>query len=255
VLLLGGGRALLMQLAHPHVAEAVAAHSGFQADPFARLQRTLELSYTIVFGTPRQARAAAAAVRTVHDRVAGDGYSANDPALLLWVHATLVDTAVRVHARFLRPLRREEAERYYEESTLVAELLGLPRSAQPTDFDAFRDYVRSTVGALEVTDTARGLARDVLHPRIPWPVQPLAELGRQLTAGLLPPPLREQYRLSWDPHRERALVLAGLSSRLVLPIVPARLRQVRSRHGNVAVPAMTEWPTDEARTPSPPPHR
>jgi uncharacterized protein (DUF2236 family) len=227
VLLLGGGRALLMQLAHPKVAEAVATHSGFQSDPFARLRRTLELSYTIVFGTAEQARDAAAAVRTVHDRVVGDGYSANDPALLMWVHATLVDTALRVHARFLRPLDREQAERYYQESTVVAELLGLPRSAQPADLDGFRDYVRATVSALEVSDTARRLARDVLHPRIPWPVQPLAELGRQLTAGLLPQPLRDQYDLSWDPHRERALLLAALGSRLVLPRVPSLLRHVR----------------------------
>ena len=226
MLLLGGGRALLMQLAHPLVAAAVAAHSGFQSDPFARLQRTLETSYVIVFGTVEQARDAAAAVRVVHERVVGEGYRAEDPALLMWVHATLVDTALRVHRRFLRPLRPADAERYYQESAVVAELLGLPRAAQPADLAAFRDYVRTTVGDLEITDTARRLAHDVLHPRIPWPVQPLAELGRQLTAGLLPPPLRLQYGLSWDANRERALLLAGLGSRLLLPGVPSVLRRV-----------------------------
>ena len=226
MLLLGGGRALLMQLAHPLVAAAVAAHSGFQSDPFARLQRTLETSYVIVFGTVDQARDAAAAVRAVHERVVGEGYRAEDPALLLWVHATLVDTALRVHKRFLRPLRPADAERYYQESAVVAELLGLPRAAQPADLAAFRDYVRTPVGDLEITDTARRLAHDVLHPRIPWPVQPLAELGRQLTAGLLPLPLRLQYGLSWDANRERALLLAGLGSRLVLPRVPSVLRRV-----------------------------
>ena len=216
-----------MQLAHPTVAAAVAAHSDFQSDPFARLRRTLEMSYVIVFGTAEQAREAAASVRAVHEHVVGDGYHAEDPALLLWVHATLVDTALRVHKRFLRPLRPEEAERYYEESAVVGELLGLPRAAQPPDLRAFRDYVRATVGCLEVTDTARRLARDVLHPRLPWPVQPVAELGRQLTAGLLPPPLRLQYGLTWDANRQRALLLAGLGSRLVLPRVPSMLRQVQ----------------------------
>src|SRR2546429_319415 len=105
VLLLGGGRALLMQLAHPMVARGVAEHSQFEADPFSRLQRTLDAVTTIVFGTEDEARQVAAVVGAVHERVFGDGYRANDPDLLMWVHATLIDTALRVHARFLRPLR------------------------------------------------------------------------------------------------------------------------------------------------------
>src|SRR5437763_10623992 len=84
-LLLGGGRALLMQLAHPQVAQGVAEHSGFEADPFARLRGTLTAMTTIVYGTEEQARRMAAEVRRVHRHVRGDGYYANDPALLLWV--------------------------------------------------------------------------------------------------------------------------------------------------------------------------
>ena len=229
MLLLGGGRALLMQLAHPLVAAAVAEHSGFNADPFARLQRTLEATFIIVFGTIEEAHEAAGGVRAVHERVVGRGYRADNPDLLLWVHATLVDTALRVHKRFLQPLRPDDAERYYQESTVVAELLGVPRDVQPPDLESFLGYVRGCVASLEVTDTARRLAHDVLHPRLPWPVQPAAELGRQLTAGLLPPPLRVQYGLSWDAHRERALLLAGVGSRLVLPRVPGIVRRVRRR--------------------------
>jgi uncharacterized protein (DUF2236 family) len=166
-------------------------------------------------------------VRSVHERVVGEGYRADDPTLLMWVHATLVDTALRVHQRFLQPLRPADAERYYEESTAVAELLGVPRAAQPSDLGQFREYMRRCVASLEVSDTARRLARDVLHPRLPWPVGPVAEIGRQITAGLLPAPLRDQYGLSWDGHRQRALLLAGLGSRLVLPRVPAVIRRVQ----------------------------
>jgi uncharacterized protein (DUF2236 family) len=218
-----------MQLAHPLVAAAVAEHSGFHADPFARLQRTLEASFIIVFGTVDEAHEAAAGVRAVHERVVGRDYRADDPDLLLWVHATLVDTALRVHKRFLQPLKPDDAERYYQESTVVAELLGVPRDVQPVDLESFRAYVRSLVASLEVSDTARRLAHEVLHPRLPWPVEPAAELGRQLTAGLLPPPLRRQYGLSWDAHRERALLLAGVGSRLLLPRVPGIVRRVRTR--------------------------
>src|SRR3954464_1731513 len=101
VLLLGAGRALLMHLAHPSVSAGVADHSGFAADPFARLRRTLDASYTIVFGSEADAREVARRIARVHDHVTGPGYAANDPALLLWVHATLVDTALRIYQRFV----------------------------------------------------------------------------------------------------------------------------------------------------------
>lgn len=226
-LLLGGGRALLMQLAHPLVARGVAEHSDFRADPFARLQRTLQASYTIVFGTTEQAAQTAAVVNAVHERVRGAGYSALDPELLLWVHATLVDTALRIHARFLGPLPPADAETYYQESCIVAEQLGCPRDAQPEDLQAFRSYVRHMVGTLEVSDDARRLARSVLSPKVPFVLSPVVELGRQLTIGLLPSPLRAGYGLSWDPARQAAFTAATLTARQVLSRVPGSLRRAR----------------------------
>ena len=104
--MLGGGRALLMQVAHPLIAAGVAAHSGFQQAPLTRLTRTLELMLTIVFADGRDALAAVRAIARVHRRVhgrletavgpfrRGTPYDAADPALLLWVHATLVDSAL-----------------------------------------------------------------------------------------------------------------------------------------------------------------
>jgi uncharacterized protein (DUF2236 family) len=230
VLLVGGGRALLMQLAHPLVARGVAEHSGFQANPFARLQRTLAAVYAIVFGTEEQARRAAGTVRAVHDRVRGPGYEANDPRLLLWVHATLVDTALRVYNRFIGTLSPSEAEQYYVESTLVAEVLGVPVGIQPSNLAEFRAYVRTMVGTLEVGNDARRLAGQVLHPKLPWALAPMVEpaavLARQVTVGLLPPPLRQGYHLSWDQGRQALLLAAGVSARTVLPRLPAMARRV-----------------------------
>ena len=228
VLLLGGGRALLMQLAHPSVAAGVADHSEFAADPFARLRRTLEASYSIVFGSEEEARRTAAAVRAVHERVRGPGYTANDPDLLLWVHATLVDTSLRVYNRFVAPLSPAEQEEFYEQSTLQAELLGCPRGSQPATLDDFREYVRSMVATLEVSDTARRLAVDVLHPKVPWVAEPVFELGRQVTVGLLPAPLRLQYGLRWDRARKMALIAASVASRQVVPRIPAVVRRAPS---------------------------
>lgn len=228
VLLLGGTRALLMQLAHPLVARGVADHSGFQADPFARLQRTLDASYTIVFGSAEDARRTARVIHNVHRRVTGEGYEANDPELLLWVHSTLVDTALRIHARFLRPLAPEEAEAYYAQSMVVAELLGVPLELQPPDLTAFRAYVRHQVATLEVSDDARQLAASVLHPRVPLGGlvgEPLSIVVRNLTAGLLPPPLRRGYGLSWDPARQAAFAAASAAARRMLPLVPGSIRR------------------------------
>src|SRR5947207_8065392 len=104
VLLLGGGRAVLMQIAHPLVAKGVAEHSDFERDPFGRLIATLNAMTAVVFGSRERSQRTVAAMQTVHDRVAGDGYRANDPELLQWVYATLIDTALDIHIRFLRPL-------------------------------------------------------------------------------------------------------------------------------------------------------
>lgn len=228
VLLLGGTRALLMQLAHPLVARGVAEHSGFEADPFARLQRTLDASYTIIFGTDQEARRTARQVHDIHRGVIGDGYEANDPELLLWVHSTLVDTALRIHARFLRPLGVTDADAYYRQSMQVAELLSVPLDVQPPDLAAFRAYVRRQVGTLTVGDDARRLARAVLHPRVPLGSvvgEPLSIMVRNLTAGLLPPPLRQGYGLSWDPARQAAFAAACFAVRQMLPLVPGSIRR------------------------------
>ena len=225
VLLLGGGRALLMQLAQPGVAAAVADHSDFRADALARLRRTLAAVSTMTFGTEEQAREVADGLRAVHERVVGPGYAATDPALQLWVYATLVDTALRTYSRFLRPLTPDEAERYYQEAAVVAEVLGVPRDVLPADLAAFRRYVRAMVGSLEVTDTARELAHHALHP--PWgpAAEPAVALHRSVTAGLLPARLRRQYGLEWDWAGHFALQAATAVSRLVLPRVPGPVRR------------------------------
>src|SRR5207245_5970631 len=109
-----------------------------------------------------------------------------------------------------------DAERYYQESTIVAELLGVPRDLQPPDLPSFRIYMRGMVGSLQVSDTARRLADAVLHPKLPWPASPPLALARELTAGLLPRPLREQFALRRDKNRKAAPPVAGAASRQAL---------------------------------------
>jgi uncharacterized protein (DUF2236 family) len=223
-LMLGGGRALLLQLAHPLVAAGVAAHSDFLEQPVRRLERTMTLTLGMVFGTMAQARESARLVNRAHDHVigrlaesvpgyaAGTPYRAGDPDLLLWVHATLVDSALATYATFVGPLSGSEREAYWRESWAIGRLLGIPEGAFPPTYPDFAAYVQTMVEErLQVTAEARRLAESVLRP--PLRLVPAATFWPHevITAGLLPARLRAQYGLSWSPQRDaayRALVLA-----------------------------------------------
>src|ERR1700726_929833 len=126
ILLLGGGRALLMQLAHPKVAAGVDEHSDFRLHPIRRLRRTIRMTMAIVFGDRETALAAARGVNQLHARVQGAGYRALDPDLLLWVYATLADTALVTYETFVQPLSGRERDDFHREFKLLGELLGIP---------------------------------------------------------------------------------------------------------------------------------
>jgi len=223
ILILGGGRALLMQIAHPAIARGVAAHSSYRGDRFGRLLRTLRPMLAIAFGSREQALAAAASVNRAHEPVRGPGYDARDPGLLLWVLATLIDTTLVMHGRFVRPLTGDEAAAYYEDMAVVGGLLGLPREQMPPDVGALARYVERMVESLEVTSEARSIAADLFRSSpLTWP---LLEPTRQLTAGLLPPRLRREFGLGWGPARETALEALSRASRAALPRLPRRLRR------------------------------
>ncbi len=218
VLLLGGGRALLMQVAHPSVANGVAEHSSYRARRLGRLLRTLRLTLTIAFGSPAQAEAAAAAINAVHERVRGEGYRATDPDLLTWVLATLIDTALVVYGRFVGPLPPEAAEAYYRDMQALGRVLGIPEGFMPPAVAQFEAYVAGMIDGLHVSDNGRAIADELLRPASwMWPV-------REISAGLLPPGLRRQFGLSWGPRREWALDWSARASRAIIPHVPAGLR-------------------------------
>src|SRR6202158_2741122 len=168
VLFLGGGRALLMQLAHPKVAAGVDEHSDFRTHPIRRLRRTILMTMAIVFGDRETALRAARTVNQVHVRVQGDGYRALDPDLLLWVHATLADTALVTYLAFVGPLNEREREEFYQEFKLLGALLRIPRdrfSDTISDFQAYMEAMMTT-GPVHVDRRAKDLARLMLRPSL-----------------------------------------------------------------------------------------
>lgn len=224
VLLLGGGRALLMQLAHPKVAAGVDEHSDFRVRPMYRLRRTIRLTMAIVFGDRETAMAAARNVNKVHAHVKGRDYRALDPELLMWVHATLVDTALVTFETFVRPLAAADRERFYQEMKMLGELLGIPQARFPETYGDFTSYLDATVADLRVSKSASELAQLVVRPRllrlpgavfVPWEL---------VTAGLLPASLREQYGLRWGTRQERIFRLLGIALPKLVAVTPPVLR-------------------------------
>lgn len=233
-LLLGGGRALLLQVAHPSVAAGVAAHSDFRRDPWQRLRGTMDAVWAVVFGTREEADRAVARVRLMHSRVngrtaSGSPYSALDPELLMWVHATLVDTALLVYRQWVRGLSDEEEAAYYEEMKVAARLFGTPDDAMPPAIGDFRSYMEEMLGGgtIHATDSAREIAAAVMHPPLPLALRPAMELANLITAGMMPPRLRKEYGLSWDPLRAVVVRTSRETTRrLLMPLLPDRLRTV-----------------------------
>lgn len=240
-LLLGWGRAILLQFSHPLVARGVADHSGFLTRPherWRRLGRTVDAMLALTFGTAEEAARAARAINAIHDRVhgrlrepagvfpAGAAYSARDPALLRWVHATMVDSSLQTYELYVGLLTAEERDRYCAEAGEVESLLGIPELYLPRSEARLKRYIEGMLasGEIAVTDTARALAREIVAPPLPRATRPLVWLMQLPTIGLLPPSIREAYGFPWDSRRERALRLSTGLMRNLLPLAPSVVR-------------------------------
>jgi uncharacterized protein (DUF2236 family) len=230
-----------MQFAHPLVAHGVAEHSAFRAETLGgwrRLHRTLGAMLALTFGDREAAQRSADRINAIHERVngrlpraegifaAGAPYSACDPALLAWVHATLVDSFLLAYDRYVRPLSADERDAYCAESAGIESLLRIPAGALPRSAPELGSYVAARLGSgeIHVTDTARDLARGILHPPMSAPAWPALAVLRLATVGLLPPALRDEYGFPWDARRAMALRASTAVIRGVLPLVPSALR-------------------------------
>jgi len=223
--LLGGGAAVLLQVAHPLVAAGVVSHSDYEEHLWRRLVRTLRTLYLMTYGSREEADAAGAAVQAVHGRVhgvttrrlgpfpAGTPYSASDPELMLWVHATLVETSLAVHRRFIGTLTADEEDTYYTEMALVATLFGLPAAGMPSSLSAFRSYLDRRLRGPDicVTEPAREVAKVILEAPLAPPLWALVPAHRLSTAALLPPRIRVEYGLHWSRAHAVSLAVAGRS--------------------------------------------
>ena len=238
--LLGGSRAVLMQLAHPLVAMGVSRHSSYMSDPFGRAERTFMHGEWLMFGSLEKAHKAAREINRLHKGVhgtlpieagafsRGTLYDARYPELLLWVHATLIDTLLLCYELFVGPLTLAEQDEYYQQSKEVAHLLGLLPEKMPGSVDDLRAYVHDMVHSnqLAATPQARRLVQQVLFPPAPAILRPAMHLNYQLTCALLPQPVREIYGFEWDARRQHIFDFSAWGMRQVIPRLPMYLREL-----------------------------
>ena len=238
--LLGGSRAVLMQLAHPLVAMGVYAHSSYMSDPFGRAKRTFMHGEYLMFGSLEKARRAAREINHLHRGVHGSlpteagafstgaRYDARNPELLLWVHATLVDTLLLCYQLFLGPLSYEVQDDYYQQSKAEAHLLGLPPEKMPGSVRDLQAYVQEMVFSSKLAPTPQGrrLAQQVLFPPAPSILRPALHLNYQITSALLPQPVRDIFGIEWNEGRQKVFEASVWGLRKVLPRLPMKLREL-----------------------------
>lgn len=247
---LGGPRALLMMAADPVAFEGFFRSTGALDEPYERLRRTGVVMDTITFGPKQRAARMTKHVREAHAGVrgvlpedagpfpAGTPYAADDPELLLWVLACLVDSCALAYGRYVRSLSSEELEAYWKDYRVVARHFGLRAADIPRTWADLRDYVDGTLASdrIFVTPTARELGIDiVMRPPAPTLARPLVELVNQITIGWLPEPVRRGYRFSWDPARALAVrAQAEYVKRVLVPLLPGDVRLVPSARPRAA---------------------
>jgi uncharacterized protein (DUF2236 family) len=182
----------------------------------------------VTFGSRAEANHAGAIVQAVHTRVngvsraaygpfpAGTRYSAEDPELMLWVHATLVYASLSSYQRFEHKLTPSEQESYYQEMGTVARIFGTPSHVIPASLDEFRHYFAAQLEAPEITVTepALEISRMILRAPVPPPMRLLAPAHRLATRAQLPPRLRAEYGLAWNSLNQPLLTIAAQTVRL-----------------------------------------
>ncbi|HUP82938.1 MAG TPA: oxygenase MpaB family protein [Candidatus Limnocylindria bacterium] len=240
VLLGAGPAALLLQVAHPMIAEGVAHHSSFEQDPWKRLHGTIRTTMDLVFGDGASANRAVKRLNSVHAGVRGEvhdeearrvagAYRAMDPALLLWVQATLIVTSIAAYQRWVGPLSLDELEQFWQEARAVGVRLGIPLTLSPADWPALEAYwarMLADDGPIHVTPTARRLARLIVRPPFPFVPGPLVDLAALPGMALLPPRIRSEFDITWGAPKSLLADFLSTSVRAWTRVVPRTLRSM-----------------------------
>ncbi|MEE2731315.1 MAG: oxygenase MpaB family protein [Pseudomonadota bacterium] len=234
---MGAGRAVLLQTAHPWIANGVKQHSRTLNDPISRFRGTFTNVFTMVFGNLDQVVESALRVHDIHRKIvgkveedsgafaAGSRYMANEVNAMIWVHATLWEGAVKMYETYVGTLSKEDKEQYYLESKMFAYLFGIPEDALPPNWDEFLEYNEKMwySDQLNVQAAAKEIAKFLFS--IHKPLRPMMNRYKVVTSMLMPEPVRVQYGLPEDTPENQAIFQRNLRIvRRVYPLLPRHLR-------------------------------
>lgn len=235
---LGGGRAALLQLAHPWVANAIDQHSATRNDPVGRFNRTFVNVFSMVYGDLEQVAEVSRRVHHIHTAMKGSltepsgafaqgsEYRANEAHAMMWVHATLWDTMKRMYELVFPTLSQAELDRYYEETRLFAYLFGIPDDLLPPDWASFQEYCEQMYcsDVLTVGQVGKEMGDMIFSFDLPFADIPL-DWMRRMTAEMMPPRLREAFGLPLSCEKSRHWYERQLRHvRRVYPRLPRKLR-------------------------------
>jgi uncharacterized protein (DUF2236 family) len=115
-------------------------------------------------------------------------------------------------------LTPQEKDAYCRESSGIEPLLGIPTRYLPRTVSELQGYLEQMLAnkQIEVNETARVLAKEVLNPGGAWPLKPPMLLVRLFTIGTLPPSIRAAYGLSWNSRQK---IVLGISSALIRGLI------------------------------------
>lgn len=243
VLLLAGAKVLLMQIAHPMVAESVYNHSYVFKKPILRLHRTLKLTLAMVFGTREEVQKAIAEVERVHrpasgrieDAIgkydAGASYNPRNPRQALWVLVTLIEGAVSAYETFVAPLSDSKKQEFIDNSLDFAGRMRIPQTYLPKTYPALLDYMSQAIADEEVIvgEKARKIAPFITRQSIPV-VNILSYPLFRMNVALLPETIREQYDYQLAEWESSLIQRTFALSRMTIPRLPGLIRFVPQYH-------------------------
>jgi uncharacterized protein (DUF2236 family) len=233
----GAGRAILLQTAHPWIANGIKQHSRTMDDPISRARGTFTNVFTMVFGNLDQVIDCSLKVHDMHRKIVGkveqdsgafaegSRYMANEVNAMIWVHATLWEGAIAMYEMFVGKLSPQEKEKYYEESKLFAYLFGIPEDALPPNWNEFMEYNEKMwySDQLNVQDAAKQIVKFIFS--IHKPLRPLMNHYKVMTSLLTPEPVRTQYGMPADtPENRRIFERDVRMIKRAYPLLPKHLK-------------------------------
>lgn len=237
IFLLGGQYAILLQFAHPGLAQGSLEHSDFGSRILNRLKTTTRFLTAAVFGTDEEKAAIMGVIHRKHATVTGGGgdegfekYFADNPELHKWTAATLFMSLLVVHKAIFGDIGREKEEQLFYESAIYATSLRMPPEIWPATLDDFYIYWNNNIATLPITPWAKTLCHQLMYPKyIPLPLQLLSPLNRLLTFHWLPERIRNGYGFPETRARRWAYQVAIWGIKWSYRAIPGRWRKARHR--------------------------